>query len=87
MNAIDRWNTPRRSVLVHQVAWLGSDESLAVCKHLILNKLLSSQDAITLISSLSMFLRTPTDYVLGQLLVSPPSGHDDRWVMIPFRST
>jgi len=80
MNAIDCWNA-RRSVFIHQVAWLGSDDSLALGKHLILNKFLSSQDAITLISSLSMFLRTPTDYVLGQLLVSPSSGSDGRWMI------
>ncbi len=67
-----------RSLLVHQLAWLGTDDSIEVLRQLLLTGRLSSRDATDWISSLSLFLRAPNDRVLQQLLVivffgfSPP---------------
>ena len=62
-------NVSDRSFYVQQMAMTGSAATLDMAKELMERRQISNEDIMSLISGFSMFLREPSDRVLGQLLV------------------
>lgn len=52
------------------MATVGSSATLDILKQLMEGEQITNEDIMALISGFSMFLREPSDHVLGQLLVS-----------------
>lgn len=62
-----------RSFYFQQMVMVGSATTLDIAKQLIERQQISNEDIMNMISGFSMFLRDPSDRVLGQLLVSEPN--------------
>jgi hypothetical protein len=59
-----------RSFYFQQMAMVGSAVTLDIAVQLMEAEQITNEDVMSLISGFSMFLRDPSDHVLGQLLVT-----------------